>query len=149
MPLKERIEAEFMQAVRSKDALKVSCLRMIKAAVKNKEIDKKGPLDEAQMTAILQTMAKQRKESIEQFEKGGRQDLVEKEKAELSLIENYLPQQMSEAELVKLVEAAVAETQAQGAKELGKVMKILVPKIAGRADGKLVNEWVKKKLGGG
>lgn len=149
MPLKERIEEDFKQAVRQKEALRLSCLRMIKAAVKNKEIDNRGPLDEAQTVAILQTLAKQRRESIEQFKKGGRDDLAEKETAELAFIENYLPQQMSEEELGKIIDEIVQQTGAQGPKEMGKVMKLVIPKAGGRADGKLISELVKRKLGGG
>lgn len=147
MSLLSRIEEDFKQAMTRREADKVSCLRMIKAAIKNKEIDLRGKLDDSQIVALLKTQAKQRKESIEQFEKGGRPELAAKEKSELTLIEAYLPQQMAEAEIAKLLDQAVQETGAQGAKDMGKVMKALMPKLGGRADGKLVNELVKKKLG--
>lgn len=147
MSLKTKIDDDLKQAQRAKEAAKLSCLRMVKAAIKNKEIDLRKELDDGQVIAVLSTMAKQRKESIEQFKKGGRDDLVSQEEAELALLEIYLPKAMSEADLLKLVEAAVQESGAQGAKDIGKVMKALMPKIQGRADGKWVNQVVLKKLG--
>lgn len=148
MSLKEKIENDLKEAMKAKEAAKVSCLRLIKSAIKNKEIDVRGTLDDAQTTAILSTLAKQRKESIEQFKKGGRDDLVKQEEAELALLEVYLPKQMSEKELEEIVIKTIAETGAKEAKEAGKVMKALMPKIQGRADGKVVSFQVLKKLGG-
>ncbi|OGQ04493.1 MAG: glutamyl-tRNA amidotransferase [Deltaproteobacteria bacterium RIFCSPLOWO2_01_44_7] len=147
MPLKNKIEEDFKQAVRGKETLKVSCLRLIKAAIQNKEIDVRGKLDDSQILSILSTLAKQRKESIEQFKKGGRNDLVKNEEAELKLIETYLPKALDEAALAKIIEQTIAEVGGQGAKDVGKVMKAVMPKIAGQADGRVVNQLVLKKLG--
>ncbi|MDO8527368.1 MAG: GatB/YqeY domain-containing protein [Deltaproteobacteria bacterium] len=145
--LKARIEEDIKQAMRGREAAKLSCLRMVKSALKNKEIDTRAELDDTQIISILSTLCKQRKESIEQFKKGGRDDLVKQEESELALIETYLPKAMDESELIKLIEAAIAETGAAGPKDMGKVMKALTPKTTGRADGKLVSELVRKKLG--
>lgn len=149
MSLKDRIEADFKQAVRQKEAVKISTLRLIKAAVKNKEIEKRGALDEGQLTAVLAGMAKQARESIEQFEKGGRRDLVDKEKTELAILEGYLPKQISAAELTGLVDKTVKELGGAGPKDMGKVMKAVMGKVQGQADGKQVQELVKKALGAG
>lgn len=146
MSLKAKIEQDLLQALKAKDAVKVSTLRMLKAAIKNKEIDLRKELDDAQTTAILSTAVKQRKESIEQFKKGGREDLVKKEEVELALVEGYLPKSLSESEILSVVEAAIKETGAQGAKDMGKVMKAVMAKTAGRADGKVVSTLVQKKL---
>ncbi len=149
MSLKQRIEDDFIKAVRQKEALKVSCLRLVKAAVKNKEIDKRGELDDDQIIAVLQTLAKQRRESIEHFEKGGRQDLVAQEKGELAILEGYLPQALPDSELEKLIVEIVEALKAEGPKDMGRVMKEVMAKAKGRADGKKISELVKKKLGGG
>lgn len=146
MSLQERIEADFKQAIRDRDPRRLSCLRLIKAAIKNKEIDHRGKLDEAQISAILATLAKQRKESIELFQKGKRDDLVEQEQAELNILEGYLPKPISEQELTALVEQIVQELGASGPKDLGKVMKAVMAKAQGKADGKLVQTIVKQKL---
>lgn len=149
MSLKLRIEEDLKKAVLQKEALRVSCLRLVKAAIKNKEIDKRGELDEDQLIGILQTLAKQRKESIELFGKGGRQDLVDQETKELAIIEGYLPQPLSDGDLEKLVAETVQTLNVSGPKEMGRVMKEVMAKAKGRADGKKINELVKRKLGGG
>ena len=146
MSLKEKIENDLKEAMKAKESLKVSCLRLIKAAVKNKEIDVRGALDDAQITSILSTLAKQRKESIEQFKKGGRDDLVKQEEAELAILNSYLPKQMSEKEIEEIIVKTIAEVGAKDIKEAGKVMKAVMPKVAGKADGKIVNAIVLKKL---
>ena len=146
MSLKEKIENDLKEAMKAKESLKVSCLRLIKAAVKNKEIDVRGALDEAQITSILSTLAKQRKESIEQFKKGGRDDLVKQEEAGLAILNSYLPKQMSEKEIEEIIVKTIAEVGAKDIKEAGKVMKAVMPKVAGKADGKIVNAIVLKKL---
>lgn len=146
MSLKEKIEQDLKQAMLAKETARVSCLRLVKSAIKNKEIDNRKPLEEGQVVALLSTLAKQRKESIDQFKKGGRTDLVSQEEAELALIETYLPKALDEAELLKIIEAAITETGASSPKDMGKVMKALTPRTIGRADGKVVSEWVKKKL---
>lgn len=144
--LKEKIEKDLLTALKAKEALKVSCLRLIKAAIKNKEIDLRGEIQEPQLLQLLSTLAKQRQESITLYKQGGRKDLAEKESKELTMIESYLPKALSDEELLAIVEAAVAESGAKNAQEMGKVMKIVMPQVTGRADGKKVQELVKEKL---
>ena len=120
---------------------------MLNAALKNKQIDKRRPLSEEEVVETIRSLIKQRKDSIEQFAKGGRQDLVDKETAEVAVLEVYLPQPLPREELEALVREAVASTGAQGAKDMGKVMKALIPMVGGRADGKLISELVKNSLG--
>ncbi len=154
MGLKEKIESDLKAAMKSKDIIAAGALRMIIAAVQNKEIEERSikklelgkSLDDAGVVKIISTLAKQRQESIEMFKKGGRDDLVKKETAELALISRYLPSALSEGEIEKIVEEAVRESGAAGPKDMGNVMKLVMPKIAGRADGKIVNEIVRKKL---
>lgn len=133
-------------AMKSQESTKLGCLRMLIAEIKKKEIDKRSPLDESEIQKVIGTLIKQRNESVLAFEKGGRTDLVEKEKAEIAVLKAYLPEQLSESEIVAIVESAVAETQAKTAADMGKVMKAVLAKTAGRADGKLVNDLVRKKL---
>ena len=147
MSLKERIQTELKEAMKAHDELKVSTLRLLNSSIKNKEIDERKPLDDEGLLAILSTAAKQRRESIDQYEKGGRQDLADKEKAELAILQSYLPQQLSKDEVAAAIKETIAETGAVGAKDMGKVMKALMPKVKGKADGKLVNELVKELLG--
>lgn len=147
MVLKDRIESDFKEALKAKDGLRTSCLRMIKAAIINKEMEAVGKkIEDADIIAILTTLSKRAQESIEQFEKGGRADLAEKEKKELVIIKSYLPAVMSDVELVTVVDSAIAEAGAIGPKDMGKVMKILMPKTAGRANGKVVSMLVQNKL---
>lgn len=146
MSLKARIEADFKEALKARDSLKVSCLRLIKAAIKNKEIDLRGELQEGQLVSLLATLSKQRKEAIDLYKQGGRNDLAEKESRELALIEGYLPMALPEEELTTMIDVAIAETGAKGSADMGKVMKALMPKLSGRADGKVVSEMVKNKL---
>jgi len=147
MGLREKIDADIKDALKSGAKDKVSALRMLSAALKNKEIDKRRPLTDEEVIETTRTLIKQRKDSIEQFTKGGRQDLADKETAEAVLLEVYLPQQLTREELEAMVREAVAQTGAQGARDMGKVMKALVPMAAGRADGKLLSELVKIALG--
>lgn len=147
MPLKERIEADFKQAVRQQETAKISSLRLIKAAIKNKEIENRGALDNAQVIKVLSTLAKQVRESIEQFQKGNRTDLVEKEKQELAILEAYMPQPLTDVELEAMVQKTVQDLGAAGPKDMGKVMKAVMAQTQGRADGKQVQEKVKKALG--
>ena len=147
MGLREQIDADIKAAMKSGAKDKVSALRMLSAALKNKQIDKRAPLVDSEILDTVRSLIKQRKDSIEQFAKGGRQDLVDKETAEVAVLEVYLPQQLGREEVEKLVREAIAQTSAQGARDMGKVMKALVPLIAGRADNKLVNELVKSSLG--
>ncbi len=147
MELRERIEADAKTALKAGAKEKLSTLRMLNAALKNKQIDKRRPLTEEEVLETVRSLIKQRKDSIEQFAKGNRQDLVDKETAEVSVLEAYLPAQLSRAELEAMVRDAVAQTGAQGARDMGKVMKALIPMLGGRADGKLVSELVKSALG--
>jgi uncharacterized protein YqeY len=147
MGLRETIDTDIKNALKSGAKDKLSTLRMLSAALKNKQIDKRRPLTEEEVAETVRSLIKQRKDSIEQFGKGGRQDLVDKETAEVAVLEVYLPQQMSREEIEVMVRDAVAQTGAQGAKDMGKVMKALIPLVGGRADGKLVSELVKQALG--
>jgi uncharacterized protein len=146
--LKERLNQDMKDSLKAHDAARLSAIRMVISAVRNKEIDSRKDMDDEGVLSVLSTSAKQRRESIEQYEKAGRQDLVDKEKAELEVIMSYMPQQMGRAEIEALVKDAVAESGAKGAADMGKVMKVLMPKVKGRADGKLVNEVVKAALEG-
>jgi uncharacterized protein YqeY len=148
MGLKERITSDMTAAMKSKEAARLSTLRMVKAAVQNREIEKGGELSDEELTKLLQSLVKQRRDSVEQYEKAGRAELVEKERAEIAVIEEYLPQAASREELERAVEEAVAETGASTMKEMGAVMKAALARLAGRnADGRAVSEIVKSKLG--
>jgi uncharacterized protein YqeY len=147
MGLREQIDVDIKSAMKSGAKDKVSALRMLTAALKNKQIEKRAPLVDGEIVDTVRSLIKQRKDSIEQFAKGGRQDLVDKETAEVAVLEVYLPQQMAREEIEKIVREVIAQTGAQGAKDMGKVMKALVPLLAGRADNKLVSELVKSSLG--
>ncbi|MBU4074518.1 MAG: GatB/YqeY domain-containing protein [Proteobacteria bacterium] len=146
MMFKETVDREMILAAKSKDKIRLSALRMLKNGLHNREIDLKRELDEVEFLQLLSSMVKQRKDSIEQFEKGGRMDLVEKEQAELKIIEEFLPAQLSEADLDAAITEAIRETGATSARDMGKVMKVLMPKLTGRADGKAVGEKVKARL---
>ena len=146
MMFKETVDREMILAAKSKDKTRLSALRMLKNGLDNREIDLKRELDEVEFLQLLSSMVKQRKDSIEQFEKGGRMDLVEKEQAELKIIEEFLPAQLSEADLDAAITEAIRETGATSARDMGKVMKVLMPKLTGRADGKAVGEKVKARL---
>ena len=147
MGLREQIDIDIKGAMKSGAKDKVSALRMLSAAIKNKQIEKRAPLVDGEIVDTVRSLIKQRKDSIEQFTKGGRQDLVDKETAEVAVLEVYLPQQMAREEIEKIVREVIAQTGAQGAKDMGKVMKALVPLLAGRADNKLVSDLVKSSLG--
>ena len=144
--LKERITEDMKAAMRAKEAGRLSAIRLLQAAIKQKEVDERIVADDATVLAIVEKLIKQRKDSIEQFAKAGRTDLVNKESAELELLTGYLPQQMSEAEVAAAVDAAVAESGAAGPQGMGKVMAILKPRIAGRADMGRVSAMVKQRL---
>jgi uncharacterized protein YqeY len=147
MGLREQIDSDIKDAMKAGAKDKVSALRMLSAALKNKQIEKRAPLTDGEVADTVRSLIKQRKDSIEQFGKGGRQDLVDKETAEVAVLEVYLPQQMAREEIEKIVREVIGQTGAQGAKDMGKVMKALVPILAGRADNKLVSELVKGSLG--
>lgn len=146
MDLKTTIQNDMKAAMKSGEPLKTGCLRMLIAEVKKREIDKRSALDENEIQKTISSLIKQRNDSIEAFLKGGRQDLADKEKLEIEVLKVYLPTQLSESEVDALVTAAIQETQAKVPQDVGKVMKVVLAKAEGRADGKLVNELVRKKL---
>ena len=146
MSLSTQIQEDVKAAMRSKDKERLGALRLITAAIKQKEVDERITLDDTGILAILEKMVKQRKDSIEQFSKAGRDDLIAKEEFELGVIKAYMPEQMSEAEISKLLDAIIAATGAAGMKDMGKVMAELKPKVQGRADMGLVSKLVKSKL---
>ena len=147
MSLREQIEKDFTDALRARDERRLSALRLFKTDLKKREVSgQKKETTDAEAVEVLSTLVKQRRESIRFFQEGRRQDLVEKEEAELQILLAYLPQPLSPSELDALIDQAVAENQATGPKDQGKVMKMVMGKVTGRADGKAVSEIVKKKL---
>lgn len=146
--LREKIAEEMRAAMKAREQARVAALRMLMTAVKNTEVEKLHELSDDEVLDVIAREAKRRRESIDAFEKGGRSDLVEKETAELRVLETYLPEKLSDEELAALVEQAVAETGASSPKQMGEVMKALMPKVRGRADGAQVSALVKAKLGG-
>lgn len=146
MSLSQRITNDLQTALRQSDKLTLSVLRMAKAALTNREKEEGEELSEDDIIVVLSTLAKQRRESIEQFSQGGREDLAEKERQELDILLSYLPKQLNTQELDTLIAEAINETSADGLKDQGKVMKILMPRIKGVADGKIVNQRVKDLL---
>jgi uncharacterized protein YqeY len=148
MSLKERITEDMKAAMRAKDAARLGAIRFLQAAIKQKEVDERVEADDAAVLAIVDKLIKQRRDSITQFEAAGRRDLVDKEQAELALLQGYLPQQLTDAELEAAVDAVLAESGATGAAAMGKVMPVLKPRIAGRADIGKASALVKKKLVG-
>lgn len=134
--------------MRARDAARLSTLRLLAAALKQKEVDERVELGDAEVLAILEKMIKQRRESIAQFEKAARQDLADKEKDEIAVLEAYLPQRLSDAEIQKEIDSAVSATGASGVKDMGKVMALLKPRLAGRADIGAVSALVKSRLSG-
>jgi hypothetical protein len=147
MTLQEKIQTHLADAMRSKDQLRLGVLRMMKTAVKNKEIEKMKPLEEAEVIAVLNTLVKQRKDSIEQFRKGGREELARKEEAEIKIIEEYLPAAASDDDIRRAIEEGIQETGASSMKDMGKLMKATMARLAGKtADGSRVSQFVKEKL---
>jgi uncharacterized protein YqeY len=146
MSLKDEISSQMKEAMKAKEQAKVACLRMAMAAIKNREIEIKDEANDAECIKVLTKLAKQRGESIEMYKKGGRDELAAKEEGELRIIESFLPEAMGEAELAKLVSETIAEVEAASPKDMGKVMKAIGPKVAGRADGRAVSEMVKVEL---
>ena len=147
MSLKERIISDMTAAMKAKDAARLSTLRMVKASFMNREIEKGGELTDEELTKALQSLVKQRRDSIEQYEKAGRQELADKEHAEIEVIEEYLPQAASREEIEEAVTAAISETNASSMRDMGAVMKAAQARLAGRsADGRTLSEIVKAKL---
>ena len=146
MPIFETISDDLNVALKAGDKIRVSILRMIKSAVKNREIEKKAPLDDDEVKAILKTFVKRGKESIDQFTKAGRTELAEKETQELAVVQNYLPKQLSEEETKSIIADTLKEMEAAGPKDMGKVMKAVMGKAKGLVDGKLANKLLKEIL---
>ena len=151
MPLVDQIQKDITAAMKSRDEARLSTLRMVKAALKNREIDKMSPLDDKEAQQVLSTLIKQRKDSIEQFTKGGRKEMADKEAAEITLIETYLPKAASDEDIAAGVKAVIAEMGSPTMKDMGAVMKNAMAKFAAqgvRVDGKVVSDLVKKELAG-
>jgi uncharacterized protein YqeY len=144
----DRISQDIANAMRAKETVRLGALRMAKAALMNQEVQKGRPLDEVESQQVMTSLIKQRRDSIEQFRKGGRDDLADKEAAEITTLESYLPPPIDAAGLARLVDEVAEELGASGPKDLGRVMKALMPRLAGQAvDGKTVTELVKQRLG--
>jgi len=148
MSLLQKLDDDLKVALKASDSLKVSVLRMAKAALKNRQIDKRGELSEEDIVSVISTLSKQRRESIEQFSKGSREDLAEKERQELTILQSYLPKQLTTEELDTIIIEAIKESSAEGVKDMGKVMRLVMPRVKGAADGKLVNQRVRDLLEG-
>lgn len=146
MSLLKKLDEDLKTAMKASDNLKVSVLRMAKAAIKNKQIEMGHELSDGEVFSVFSTLAKQRRESIELFEKGGRNDLAEKEKKELSILQSYLPEQLSLAEIESIISKAILDSGASGLKDMGMVMRLIMPALKGVADGNVVNEKVKELL---
>ena len=147
MALGEQIQTDIVKAMREKDVLRLSTLRMVKSALQLKEVEKMRPLEDAEVLQTLQTLLKQRRESVEQFTKGGRTDLADKEEKEIAIIEAYLPAGASDAEMLKAIEDAVAETGANSMKQMGAVVKAAKSKLEGKTvDGKILSDCVRERL---
>ena len=146
MSLEERLIEEMKRAMKSNDKLRLSTIRMIRSALKNKEIELRKKLEDEEVVKVIQAMVRKGEESVEQFQAGGRMDLVEKEKREIEILKSFLPQPLSQEEILRIIDQSIQETQASSAKDIGKVMKSVIPKIGGKADGKLINQLVKERL---
>lgn len=147
MSLHDRLSEDLKRAMKDRDQLRMDVIRMMKAAILNKELELKKELDDADMSRVMTTLVKQRRESVEQYQKANRADLASKELKEIDIIQHYLPEALSQADLLRLVEAAIQETSAKGLKDMGVVMKAVMPKLIGQAvDGKHLSDLVKAKL---
>lgn len=146
MSIRDDLKRSVVEAAKARDQVRLDTIRSIQSAVRYKEIEKRGELTEPEILSVIQTLCKQHRESIEQFKKGGREDLASKEDRELGILEKYLPAQLSREEIEKVVRQVVAETGAQGSGDLGRVMKETMKQLAGKADGKVVNEAVRALL---
>ncbi len=146
MSLEERLIEEMKGAMKSSDKLRLSTIRMIRSALKNKEIEIRKKLEDEDVVKVIQAMVRKGEESVEQFHTGGRTDLVEKEKKEIEILKSFLPQPLSQDQILKIIDQSIQETQASSLKDIGKVMKSVMPKIGGKADGKLINQLVKERL---
>jgi len=144
--LEERLLQDMRAAMKSSDKLRLSVIRMIRSTIQNKEIELRKPPDDEEAQRVIQGMVRKGEESLEQFKSGGRMDLVEKESKEIEILKSYLPQSLTREEVIKIVDETIHETQATSLKDLGKVMKTVMPRLQGKADGKLINQLVKERL---
>jgi len=149
MSLKEKLDQEMKNALKERDRTRLSTIRLIRDAIKNREIDQgREELDDNGVIKVISTMVRKGEDAVEQFKRGGRQDLVDEESRQLEVLRGFLPQQLSKDEIRSLINEAVGEAKAVDMRDLGKVMRILMPKVSGRADGKTVNEMVRERLSG-
>ena len=146
MSLTQEIEDSFKTALKSQDKIRTSALRMLRAAIKNKEVERRGKLEDSEIIPVIKGMIRQGKEAVEQFEKGGRPDLAEKEKAELAIYAAFLPAQATPDEIEESISQIIQETKASGIKDMGKVMKTAMARLAGRAEGQTIQAIVRQKL---
>jgi uncharacterized protein YqeY len=146
MSLREEIEEGFKKALKTQDKIRLSCLRMLRAALKNKEIERRGKLDDPEILSVIKGLIRQGKEAVDQFEKGGRLDLSEKEKTEIEIFSEFLPPQATPLEMEGIIGQIILEHKATGIKDMGKVMKAAVARLAGRAEGQTIQAIVKQKL---
>jgi uncharacterized protein YqeY len=146
--LSEQVDADLVGAMKARDAVRLSTLRLLKAAVKNAEVEKRAPLNDEEYGAVLQRQAKIRREAIAEYERGNRPDLAAQEHAELAILEDYLPEQLDDSAILLAVDEAIATSGAAGAADLGKVMALVMPKLRGRAEGQRVNRLVRERLAG-
>jgi uncharacterized protein YqeY len=147
MSLRQRLADEMKDAMKSRAELKLSVIRMVRSAVKNRDIEQRQELNDQEICEVIASSLKQRRESVRMFKEAGRDDLVAKEEQELSILLDFLPQQLSREEVAALVDKTIAESGAESSGDMGKVMKLLMPQLSGRADGKLVSDLVRAKLG--
>ena len=146
MGLEERLVDEMKQAMKSNEKLRLSTIRMVRSAVKNREIEQRKKLDDDDVLRVLQGMMRRGEESIQQFQAGGRMDLVEKEQKEIEILKSFFPPSLSREEILAFIDQSIEETQASSLKDLGKVMKSLMPKLGGNVDGRMINQLVKERL---
>jgi uncharacterized protein YqeY len=148
MVLREKLDEDLKSAMRAKDSLRMNTVRALKSAIKYREIELMKPLDDAGILGVMATEIKRRRDSVEQYRAGNRADLADKEEAEIKILQEFLPQQLTQEEVEAKVAEVVARVGAQGPKDMGAVMKALLPEVQGRADGKVVSELVKRRLAG-
>ncbi|MBM4306853.1 MAG: GatB/YqeY domain-containing protein [Deltaproteobacteria bacterium] len=146
MNLEEKLVEEMKQAMKANDKIRLSTIRMIRSSSKNKEFELRRKLEDEDIIKVIQGMVRKGEESVEQFQAGGRNDLVDKEKAEIEILKSFLPQPLSQEEMIKIIDETIQETQSSSLKDLGKVMKVVMPRLGGKADGKVINQLVKERL---
>ena len=146
MSLEDKLLTEMKEAMKSNDKVRLSTIRMIRSATKNKAIELRRPLDDEEVQRVIQGMVRKGEESVEQFKLGGRADLVEKETKEIAILKSFLPRSLTREEIIIVIDQTIEETQATSLKDLGKVMKSVMPKLQGKVDGKIVNQLVKERL---